>query len=236
MQVDEGGPIQDSSVLVDPNSVSIPSLTSTTTSNIASINSPVLKNVRGFYQVKNETDLISCMENLNSLFNRAIDMETTPSDEPSSAPAKKQTNRPPRRPQTALSPRSVQLQEFTNQADELLSGDPNQLKKLLLVQTPEMRPAMNETGITKEELASKSIEDFTKEKHRQYSMTLWAERLISGVVWQVPREIAEMRLKHYEKSRKNSLALLLQVASDNSQVQERPSTSSGQDYDRELAH
>ncbi|CAK5220221.1 unnamed protein product [Aphanomyces euteiches] len=32
------------------------------------------------------------------------------------------------------------------------------------------------------------------------------------------------------------LALLLQVASDNSQVQERPSTSSGQDYDRELAH
>ncbi|KAH9136748.1 hypothetical protein AeRB84_018263 [Aphanomyces euteiches] len=208
--------MQDSSMLVDPNSVSIPSLTST--SNIATIHSPVLKNVRGFYQVKNETDLISCMENLNSLFNRAIDMETTPSDESSSAPVKKQTSRPPRRPQTALSPRSAQLQEFTNQADELLSGDPNQLKKLLL--TPEMRAAMNETGITKEELASKSIEDFTKEKHRQCSLTLWAEKLISGV----------------GRGKKNSLALLLQVASDNSQVQERPSTSSGQDYDRELAH
>ncbi|KAH9126836.1 hypothetical protein AeMF1_002742 [Aphanomyces euteiches] len=208
--------MQDSSMLVDPNSASIPSLTST--SNIATINSPVLKNVRGFYQVKNETDLISCMENLNSLFNRAIDMETTPSDESSSAPVKKQTSRPPRRPQTALSPRSAQLQEFTNQADELLSGDPNQLKKLLL--TPEMRAAMNETGITKEELASKSIEDFTKEKHRQCSLTLWAEKLISGV----------------GRGKKNSLALLLQVASDNSQVQERPSTSSGQDYDRELAH
>jgi hypothetical protein len=35
-----------------------------------------LKHVRGFYPVKNEEDLRLCMEGLNSLFNRAMDIET----------------------------------------------------------------------------------------------------------------------------------------------------------------
>ncbi|KAF0710184.1 Aste57867_5635 [Aphanomyces stellatus] len=189
--------------------------------------SPVLKNVRGFYHVKNENDLLLCMEGLNELFNRAVDMEAAPGETqtPRSTSKPQPENKKPNRARAALTPRSAKQQEYVEQAAYILHDDPSQLARLL--RTPDMVAAMNATGITKEELGPREREEFTKEKHR---------------AWSVPTEVAAMRFKHYEKSRKNGLALLLQIADDmrDGGVGGRPASSMGlgeqQGYAQELAH
>ncbi|ETV91589.1 hypothetical protein, variant 3 [Aphanomyces invadans] len=185
--------------------------------------SHVLKNVRGFYQVKNEDDLLQCMEGLSALFSRAVELETdggtpsTPVKPPKPHPS------PARRPKTAtpcaLTPRSAQQKEYFDQAIEILNGPPRQLTQLL--QTPAIQAAMNATGIVADEFQRKTIDDFTKEKNR---------------AWLVPADIASLRFKHYEKTRKNNLALLLQVAADGVHDVDEACDSGVCDYSRELAH
>ncbi|RHY27881.1 hypothetical protein DYB32_006458 [Aphanomyces invadans] len=190
--------------------------------------SHVLKNVRGFYQVKNEDDLLQCMEGLSALFSRAVELETdvgtpsTPVKPPKPHPS------PARRPKTAtpcaLTPRSAQQKEYFDQAIEILNGPPRQLTQFL--QTPAIQAAMNATGIVADEFQRKTIDDFTKEKNRWVSVATIALACCD----------LSLRFKHYEKTRKNNLALLLQVAADGVHDVDEACDSGVCDYSRELAH
>ncbi|RHZ32329.1 hypothetical protein DYB37_006450 [Aphanomyces astaci] len=193
---------------------------STSSQNAASnddTTSQVLKDVRGFYQVTNEDDLLQCMEGLNALFNRAVEFES-----PTKQLKQSQASSPAaRRPKTAsaagaLTPRSAKQKEYEDQAIEILNGPPKQLEYLLQV------PAMNATGIVYDELQPKTRDDFTKEKHR---------------AWSVPEDVVTLRLKHYEKTRKHNLALLLQVAAEERPQVDDPNTETDHcKYSKELAH
>ncbi|RHZ30005.1 hypothetical protein DYB26_006838 [Aphanomyces astaci] len=178
---------------------------STSSQNAASnddTTSQVLKDVRGFYQVTNEDDLLQCMEGLNALFNRAVEFESPTKQLKQSQPS------PPaaRRPKTAaaagaLTPRSAKQKEYEDQAIEILNGPPRQLEDLL---------------------QPKTRDDFTKEKHR---------------AWSVPEDVASLRFKHYDKTRKHNLALLLQVAAEERPQVDDPNTETDHcKYSKELAH
>ncbi|RHX98199.1 hypothetical protein DYB36_006148 [Aphanomyces astaci] len=178
---------------------------STSSQNAASnddTTSQVLKDVRGFYKVTNEDDLLQCMEGLNALFNRAVEFESPTKQLKQSQPS------PPaaRRPKTAaaagaLTPRSAKQKEYEDQAIEILNGPPRQLEDLL---------------------QPKTRDDFTKEKHR---------------AWSVPEDVASLRFKHYDKTRKHNLALLLQVAAEERPQVDDPNTETDHcKYSKELAH
>ncbi|KDO27681.1 hypothetical protein SPRG_07310 [Saprolegnia parasitica CBS 223.65] len=170
----------------------------------------VLQKVHGFYQVKNEDDLRQCMEGLNALFNRALDLELDEEHKP--APRVKKAPRPA----STSTPRSPRSAAYLDRAAEILAAtDPHALSSLL--ESPGMRHALNVTGIRPEDLVPKTHADFVRERDR---------------AWTVPPEIAAMRFKHYEKARKSSVALLLQVA----ESQEIPSSDDAKDFDRELDH
>ncbi|RQM25002.1 hypothetical protein B5M09_010159 [Aphanomyces astaci] len=108
---------------------------STSSQNAASnddTTSQVLKDVRGFYQVTNEDDLLQCMEGLNALFNRAVEFESPIKQLKQSQPSSPAA----RRPKTAaaagaLTPRSAKQKEYEDQAIEILNGPPRQLEDLL---------------------------------------------------------------------------------------------------------
>ncbi|OQR99198.1 hypothetical protein ACHHYP_07198 [Achlya hypogyna] len=169
----------------------------------------LLHKVHGFYCVKNEDDLRECMEGLNTLFSRAVDMEMDEAESPK--PAK-----PKKAPRSTATPRSPRSAAYLAQATEILaSEDPALLISLL--DSPDMTRALNITGIRKEDLKPKTREHFLKERHR---------------AWHVPVEIAAMRFKHHEKARRNSLALLLQVL----ETDETPQPDPVKDFDRELDH
>ncbi|ETV81099.1 hypothetical protein, variant 1 [Aphanomyces astaci] len=197
---------------------------STSSQNAASnddTTSQVLKDVRGFYQVTNEDDLLQCMEGLNALFNRAVEFESPIKQLKQSQPSSPAA----RRPKTAaaagaLTPRSAKQKEYEDQAIEILNGPPRQLEDLL--QTSAIQAAMNATGIVYDELQPKTRDDFTKEKHR---------------AWSVPEDVASLRFKHYDKTRKHNLALLLQVAAEERPQVDDPNTETDHcKYSKELAH